>query len=240
MATVGTTINPKVIQPFFFGFWLPSSCLGKRRSRSRSRKRSRSKSRSRSRSPRRHKNSGSGSGRQAGKSRVKQKNRNRNRDKDEKEKKEESAKSSNSSKDFDFSSPVSFIEAWDSSFFTAPALLLLTTLGFVISSIPSLNELPVGGRLRLCIQNWRKVCSNSWVLDVVSSGYKMPFRFVPVQHSRPKNPEVSGPAHDILVQEAADLLLKEAIAPVEPVVGQFVSSYFAVTKPRSPGKFRPI
>ena len=68
----------------------------------------------------------------------------------------------------------------------------------------------------------------------------MPFRFVPVQHSVPKNPEVSGPAHDILVQEAADLLLKEAIAPVEPVVGQFVSSYFAVTKPCSPGKFRPI
>ena len=119
-------------------------------------------------------------------------------------------------------------------------MLLLTTLGFVIGSIPSLNELPLGGRLRRCIQNWKKVCCNSWVLDVVSSGYKMPFRFVPVQHSMPKNPEVSGPAHDILVQEAADLLLKEAIAPVEPVVGQFVSSYFAVTKPRSPGKFRPI
>ena len=240
MATVGTTINPKVIQPFFFGFWLPSSCLGKRRSRSRSRKRSRSKSRSRSRSPRRPKNSGSGSGRQAGKSRVKQKNRNRNRDKDEKEKKEESAKSSNSSKDFEFSSPVSFNEAWNSSFFTAPALLLLTTLGFVISSIPSLNELPLGGRLRLCIQNWRKVCSNSWVLDVVSSGYKIPLKFIPVQRSLPKNPEVSGPAHDILVQEAADLLVKESIAPVDPVAGQFVSSYFAVTKPRSPGKFRPI
>ena len=50
----------------------------------------------------------------------------------------------------------------------------------------------------------------------------------------------SGPAHEVLVQEAADLLVKESIAPVDPVKGQFVSSYFAVTKARSPGKFRPI
>ena len=46
---------------------------------------------------------------------------------------------------------------------------------------------------------------------------------------------VSGPAHEVLVQEAADLLAKEFIAPVD---GQFVSSYFAVTKACSPGKFR--
>ena len=173
------------------------------------------------------------------KKKPKAKPRNKSR-KGDKEEKEESNKSSNTSKDFVFSSPTTFDEAWDSSFFTAPALLLLTTLGFVISSIPSLNELPLGGRLRLCIQNWRKVCSNSWVLDVVSSGYKIPLKFIPVQRSLPKNPEVSGPAHDILVQEAADLLVKESIAPVDPVAGQFVSSYFAVTKPRSPGKFRPI
>ena len=56
----------------------------------------------------------------------------------------------------------------------------------------------------------------------------------------PRNPEVSGPAHDVLVQEAADLLAKESIASVAPVKGQFVSSYFAVAKAHSPGKFRPI
>ena len=103
-----------------------------------------------------------------------------------------------------------------------------------------LNSLPLGGRLRLCVQNWKKICTNNWVLDVVSSGYKIPFKYVPVQHFLPKNPVVTGPAHDILVQEAADLLFKEAIAPVNPAAGQFVSSYFAVPKPRSPGKFRPI
>ena len=74
----------------------------------------------------------------------------------------------------------------------------------------------------------------------MSSGYKLPFRYTPVQHFVPKNPQVSGAAHDILVTEASDLLVKEAIASVDPVSGQFLSSYFAVPKPRSPGKFCPI
>ena len=68
----------------------------------------------------------------------------------------------------------------------------------------------------------------------------MPFKFVPSQRSWPRNPEVSGPAFEVLRQEAADLLTKESIAPVTPVKGQFVSSYFAVAKAHSPGKFRPI
>ena len=42
------------------------------------------------------------------------------------------------------------------------------------------------------------------------------------------------------MQEAADLLAKESIAPVDPIKGQFVSSYFAIAKACSPGKFRPI
>merc|ERR1711873_31291 len=75
---------------------------------------------------------------------------------------------------------------------------------------------------------------------MVSEGYKIPIKFVPFQRSRSKNPEVYGPAFEVLKQEAADLLAKESIAPVTPVKGQFVSSYFAVAKARSPGKFRPI
>ena len=56
----------------------------------------------------------------------------------------------------------------------------------------------------------------------------------------PKNPKVSGSAHEVLVQKASDLLAKESIVPVDHVKGQFVSSYFAVSKAHSPGKFRPI
>ena len=62
----------------------------------------------------------------------------------------DSAKDSNSNKHPEFSSPLSFMEAWDSSFFFAPALLLLTTLGFVVKSVPTLDKLPLGDRLRLC------------------------------------------------------------------------------------------
>ena len=74
----------------------------------------------------------------------------------------------------------------------------------------------------------------------MASGYKIPFKFVPYQCFWPKNPKVSGLAHEVLVQEAADLLAKESIAPVDPVKVQFVSSYIAVAKACSPGKFRPI
>ena len=78
------------------------------------------------------------------------------------------------------------------------------------------------------------------MLNVVSCGYKIPFRFIPIQYFWPKNPKVSGPTHEVLVQEAGDLLAKESIAPVDPIKGQVVSPYFAVSKAHSPGKFRPI
>ena len=55
-----------------------------------------------------------------------------------------------------------------------------------------------------------------------------------------KNPTVTGPAHDALEIEELALQSKLAISPVEPLEGQYVSSYFAVPKSQSPGKFRPI
>ena len=221
----------------------------KGRSCSRSRRRSRSRSRVRSRSPRRDRNTGgSGSGRGSNRSRKPRggggnKGNNSSHDssnrKDD-DKKDDPAKDSNKSKDPSFSSPSSLVEAWDSSFFTAPALLLLTSLGLVVSWIPSLDKLPLGGRLRHCIQTWKKVTNNKWVLNVVSEGYKIPFKFIPSQRWWPRNQKVKGLAFEVLAQEATDLLAKESVAPVAPVKGQFVSSYFAVAKARSPGKFRPI
>ena len=91
-----------------------------------------------------------------------------------------------------------------------------------------------------CIQTWRKVTSSKWVLNVVSEGYRIPFKYVPSQNSWPRNPKAEGPVFEVLAQEVADLLAKESVAPVGHVKGQFVSSYFAVAKARSPGKFRPI
>lgn len=117
---------------------------------------------------------------------------------------------------------------------------MITSLGFIVKTIPLLNKLPLGGRLRHCKDNWARICQSDWVNDVVSGGYKIPFKFEPCQFFSPVNPTVTGPAYQVLLDEANELLVKEAVAPVAPVLDQYVSAYFAVPKPRSPGKFRPI
>ena len=214
-----------------------------RRSRSRSRSR-RSRSRSRG-SPHRTRSkkqkAGSGKtgkgGRQSGSGKDNAGDRSKDGDKAEASYR---SKKKKSSKDFYYSSPLSFDEAWNNNFFSATALLMITSLGFMLSWIPYLNQLPLGGRLSRCIESWEKVTDSKWVRNVVSQGYKIPFKYPPDQKYVPTNPVATGPAHDVLVAEAADLLLKEAVVTVNPVSGQYVSSYFAVTKPRSPGKFRPI
>ena len=54
-------------------------------------------------------------------------------------------------------------------------------------------------------------------------------------------PVVSDDAAAVLDKEVLELLAKAAIKEVAPVLGQFVSSYFAVPKSkRVPDKWRPI
>ena len=120
------------------------------------------------------------------------------------------------------------------------ALSMVKSVGISTDNIPSLDKMPVGGRLTHCIDNWKIVCTRKWVLDIVSKGYKIPLENVPVQHSIPPNPEVTGPAHDILVAEANDLKAKDAIKVVDHVDGEYISSYFAVPKPNRPDCYRPI
>ena len=136
--------------------------------------------------------------------------------------------------------PKSFEAAWFSNFFSPSLLLLFTTLGFVVTRIPVLNNLPIGGRLSSCLDAWKKVTNNSWVCNVIENGYKIPFSSKPRQKIPPKNPPVSGPALQVLLDEAEALKSKAAIAAVDAVPGQYISSYFSVPKLRSPGKFRPI
>ena len=113
--------------------------------------------------------------------------------------------------------------------FLAPSILLLfTALGFIVNGLPLFNNISIRGRLKLCTDSWKKVTSNSWVCKVVSEVYKIPFQYVSKQCKTPINPPSSGPAHAVLVEEAKALHLKEAIAPVEPIEGQYISSYFAV------------
>ena len=92
---------------------------------------------------------------------------------------------------------------------------MVTTVGLAVNMIPSLDKLPLAGRLSSCIQDWQRIRPSSWVSDVVEFGYKIPLKYIPTQFVIPSNPPVVSDAHKVLVDEAN-----------EP--------YFAVPKPRSP------
>ena len=135
--------------------------------------------------------------------------------------------------------PQSFMECWP-NFFTSAAIMMVTAVGLIVDHIPLLNSLPLGGRLSQCIDAWRKVCNNSWVCNVVEFGYKIPLKFKPKQKKIPTNPQVTDSALNVLVKEAKELKAKKAVSVVSHCEGEYISSYFAVPKLRSPGKFRPI
>ena len=118
--------------------------------------------------------------------------------------------------------------------------MLLTSLGLVIDYIPSLENIPLGGRIKNCIDNWHIITDNNWVLNVVKYGYKIPLKTVPYQKRIPTNPPATGNAFQVLVSEAQSLISKHAVRIVSPVDGQYVSSYFAVPKPRKVDQWRPI
>ena len=110
--------------------------------------------------------------------------------------------------------------------------MLVTTVGLVIDQIPKLENLPLGGRISHCIDNWRKTCNNKWVLNVVEFGYKIPLKFKPKQRKIPLNLSVSDAAFEVLKSEALDLKAKHAVTEVSHVEDEYISSYFAVPKPR--------
>ena len=109
-----------------------------------------------------------------------------------------------------------------------------------LDNLSILDKLPIGGRLTKFYDNWLKLSCADWVLSVVKEGYKIPLKSIPRQKKIPANPKVVDKAHEVLVKEANDLLTKEAVTIVEPCDGQYVSSYFAVPKPRRVDQFRPI
>ena len=131
-----------------------------------------------------------------------------------------------------------FTDFWSSVSNTA--LTMVTSTGLCLENIPALDAMPIGGRVRQCVPNWRIICSNSWVLNVVEQGYCIPLETIPRQESIPSNPAACGEAHDILVNEALTLKEKSAISVVEHSKDEYISSYFAVPKPNRPGQFRPI
>ena len=117
--------------------------------------------------------------------------------------------------------------------------MLVCSLGLITETIPRLSLLSIGGRLGLCVGAWKIITENKWVRNCVRFGYRLPLKSKPRQSKIPPNPKVSPEAYKVLKEEALGLLEKGAIKTVENLPGAFISSYFAVPKPRSL-KFRPI
>ena len=81
------------------------------------------------------------------------------------------------------------------------------------------------------------------MLNIFKKGYTIPFLHgAPKQKNIKKTPlPATEAARKVLDDEVQGLISKKAVKVVKPVLGQYVSSYFAVPKSkRSPDKWRPI
>ena len=93
------------------------------------------------------------------------------------------------------------------------------------------------GKLKFCIENWRKYTSDPWILQTVS-GYCLEFESTPFQWSIPREITFSDEQKLIIDNEISELLDKGAIQFSEWEEDQYISNIFIVPKPN--GKYRPI
>ena len=100
-------------------------------------------------------------------------------------------------------------------------------------------EIPVGGRLRFFLDNWKKITNDQWVLSVIEEGYKLEFSCHPPQTGI-KQTSVQRENLNILEAEVEDLLRKDAIemVPLQEINCGFYSTFFLV--PKKNGKMRPV
>ena len=132
---------------------------------------------------------------------------------------------------------------WPSSFPLKSAVEAVTKAGFKPEFINSALASPIGGRLSHAIDSYRNIQSDDRVMQIIKSGYEIPFRSrTPVQVRSLRTPApATSTARDVLDEEVKGLIAKNAVKVVQPVRGQYVSPYFAVPKSkRSPDKWRPI
>ena len=132
---------------------------------------------------------------------------------------------------------------WPSSFPLKSAVEAVTKAGFKPEFISSALASPIGGRLSHAIDSYRNIESDARIIQILKTGYEIPFKSrTPVQVRSQKTPQPATiAARDVLDEEVKGLISKNAVKVVQPVHGQYVSSYFAVPKSkRSPDKWRPI
>lgn len=98
---------------------------------------------------------------------------------------------------------------------------------------------PVGGRLRHCFQEWKKVTTDKWILNIIHFSYCIELERLP-PNRRPNNKTRSAKELSLLLQEVQELLHKEAIetVPLRERNGEVYSNYFLV--PKVDETLRPI
>ena len=100
---------------------------------------------------------------------------------------------------------------------------------------------PVGGRLQLFKKAWRRICTDPWVLNVVTNGYDIEFTSPPpIQGGGRVTPIPEDPDKRAVLQEELALLIqKEAVVRATGEEGPlFLSSFFLA--PKKPASWRPI
>ena len=100
-------------------------------------------------------------------------------------------------------------------------------------------ELPVGGRLKFFIDQWKLITDDKWVLSTIANGYKLEFQNLP-PFSGIRETHVNANNQAILNSEVESLLQKAAIEPVPFAQRQqgFYSTFFLV--PKKSGELRAV
>ena len=98
-------------------------------------------------------------------------------------------------------------------------------------------EIPVGGRLKFFMDQWKQITKDKWVLTTTEKGYKLEFQTLP-PYTGIRQTSVNPTNLSILNSEVGKLLEKAAIEPVPFAQCQegFYSIFFLVPKK---GELRP-
>jgi hypothetical protein len=83
---------------------------------------------------------------------------------------------------------------------------------------------------------WEMITQDPWILQVIQ-GYQIELVTPPVQQSLLNVPKLSSTQETVLEQEVKELLMKQAIHPVQSPEAGFISSIFVVPKD---GGNRPV
>ena len=115
-------------------------------------------------------------------------------------------------------------------------------MGLNPETIVSTLSNKLGGRIAYSEDSYRKIGTSEKHIDIIRKGYKPSWdKHAPWQRVAPSNPTISLKASNVLITEVTRLLKKGSICEVGPAQGQYIISYFAVSKSkRSPDKWRPI